>query len=249
MTDQIDAVVIDAVVVETEVVDVLKAMESVPSTSTSEEFESTFREVEGFLKGFKAAVSKLRQLKREIVSIEKNLNKHEERRARRKMAAYDENGNKRKNGFSLENNLISDELSDFICYEKGKPISRSEVTRRLTAYVKEHVLQDQADKRYVNLDTDAGIKLKDLLSEVLDKEGNPARLTIITMNKFVNKHYVGKVEPPKDATETTDVATTEAKVETTEVEVTSTEEKMAASKEEPLRRKKILKKKISAVPV
>lgn len=206
---------------------------NVASTSTSEEFENTFRDIETFMKSFKSAVTKLRQLKREIVSIEKALSKHEERRHRRKMAAFDEHGNKRKNGFSLENNLISDELSDFIGYDHGKPISRSEVTRRLTAYVKEHKLQDEKDKRFVNLDTDAGKKLETLLSNIIDKEGNPTRLTIITMNKFVNKHYVGKVEPPKDDEVSTTSDDSYPKEE---------EEKMAASKSIPIK-KKILKKK------
>lgn len=218
-------------------------VDSVASTTTSDEFENTFRDIENFMKGFKSAVSKLRQLKREIVSIEKSLNKHEQRRARRKMASLDENGNKRKNGFSLENNLISDELAKFIGYELGKPISRSEVTRRLTAYVKENTLQDQADKRYVNLDTEAGIKLKNLLSEVVDKEGNPTRLTIITMNKFVNKHYIGKVEPPKTEDES-EQKNSETESETPKV---VEGEKMAASKDTPLIKKKILKKKISPV--
>ena len=207
---------------------------NVASTSTSEEFENTFRDIETFMKSFKSAVTKLRQLKREIVSIEKALTKHEERRQRRKMAAFDEHGNKRKNGFSLENNIISDELADFIGYEHGKPISRSEVTRRLTAYVKEHKLQDDKDKRFVNLDTDAGKKLEKLLSTIVDKEGNPTRLTIITMNKFVNKHYIGKVEPPKDD----EVSTTSDDSDPKEV----SEEKMAASKSIPIK-KKILKKK------
>ena len=136
------------------------------------------------------------------------------------------NGNKRKNGFSLENNLISDELSDFIGHERGKPISRSEVTRRLTAYVKKNELQDQDDKRFVNLDTEAGQKLKDLLSDIVDKEGNPCRLTIITINKFVNKHYVGKVEPAKETSTTSEESSSDAKEE-----APPTEEKMAAKKE------------------
>ena len=222
--------------------------DNVESSTTSEAFETTFREIENFMKDFKGAVSRLRHLKREIISIEKNLKKHEDRRARRKRSVLDENGNKRKNGFSLENNLISDELADFIGYPKGTPISRSEVTRRLTAYVKLHNLQDPEDRRYVNLDTDAGIKLKELLSDVIDKEGNPARLTIITINKFVTKHYVGKIA------KVTEVLDTEAKVQSTDDEKTSEKpsekpsEKMASKKDLPVTmKKKVLKKKSAIV--
>ena len=212
---------------------VAEATEEVFNSSTSEAFDSTFRDIEKTLKEFKTAVAKLRQLKREIVTMEKSLRKHEERKARRKRASLDEYGNKRKNGFSLENNIISDELCEFIGHPKGSPISRSEVTRRLTAYVKEHNLQDPEDKRYVNLDTDAGVRLKNLLSEVVDKENNPCRLTIITINKFISKHYVGKVEKVEEGTE--------AVVEEDQGD------KMAASKDITMvKKKKLLKKKVIA---
>lgn len=216
---------------------VIDISENVDSTTTSEAYDATFRDVENIFREFKTAISKLRQLKREIVTMEKSLRKHEERKARRKRASLDENGNKRKNGFSLENNIISDELCDFIGHPKGTPISRSEVTRRLTAYVKEHELQDPQDKRYVNLDTDAGIKLKNLLSEVLDKEGNPCRLTIITINKFISKHYVGKVE--KVVEETPSPVEASSPIE-------ESGDKMAASKNITLK-KKLVKKKTAAV--
>lgn len=207
--------------------------QNVESTTTSETFDAAFKDIEGIMKEFKGAVSRLRQLKREIVSMEKSLRVHEERRARRKRAALDENGNKRKNGFSLDNNLISDELADFIDYERGKPISRSEVTRRLTAYIKTHDLQDKDDRRRVILDSEAGQKLKTLLSDIVDKDGNPTQLTIITLNKFVNKHYIGKCAP---------TSTVEEPAE----EKTGEEEQLAAKKGVVIKKKKILKKKVAA---
>lgn len=231
-------------------------VENVESSSTSEAYESTFKEIESFLKDFKGAVSRMKTLKREIVSMEKSLRKHEERKERRKRASLDENGNKRKNGFTLENNLISDELADFIDYEHGKPISRSEVTRRLTSYVKKHELQDPDDRRYVNLDTEAGKKLRTLLSDIVDNDGNPTRLTIITINKYVNKHYVGKVTPPieeiklevKEVVETKPVKEEEdeTKAAKEEVENKAEKEKMAATKKSSIKKKKLIKKKVAA---
>ena len=221
-------------------------VESVESTSTSEAYESTFKEIETFLKDFKHAVSRMKNLKREIVSMEKALRKHEERKERRKRASLDENGNKRKNGFTLENNLISDELADFIGHEHGKPISRSEVTRRLTAYVKEHKLQDQEDKRYVNLDTEPGQKLKELLSDIVDNDGNPTRLTIITINKYVNKHYIGKVVPPKEEPKEETKENIETSKAEAEIEDKAEKEKLAATKKSGVKKKKLLKKKVAA---
>lgn len=212
--------------------------ESVETTLTSEAFEVAFSKLETILKEFKTATSSLRQLKREIVSMEKSLKKFEDKKARRRKAAtLDEHGNKRKNGFNRENNLISDELADFIGWDHGKPISRSEVTRRLTTYVKDNQLQDPENRRFVNLDGDAGQKLKSLLSDIVDESGNPVRLTIITINKYVNKHYVGKVVEEAPAVE--QVAEVQAVEPVSEVP-----ESVESSETDSVpKKKKLLKKK------
>jgi chromatin remodeling complex protein RSC6 len=54
---------------------------------------------------------------------------------------------------------ISDALSDFFGLPRGSELARTEVTKRITAYVKEHNLQDPADKRKINPDA----KLKSIL--------------------------------------------------------------------------------------
>ena len=54
---------------------------------------------------------------------------------------------------------ISDALSDFFGLPHGSEVARTEVTKRITAYVKENNLQDPADKRKINPDA----KLKSIL--------------------------------------------------------------------------------------
>lgn len=210
--------------------------------TTSEVFEATFVNIDNIMKEFKSTLLKLRKLRSEIAMMERSLKKHDDRRNRRKLSNVDKDGNKRPNGFNIENNLITDELADFIGCERGKPVSRTEVTRRLTAYVKENKLQDKDDGRCVNLDSDAGKKLKSLLSEIVDKDGKPTRLTIITINKFVNKHYIGKVPVTEDKLPVTESKEIEKVDDDKTIDTEISEEKLAANKKTVIKKKLKIKR-------
>lgn len=203
---------------------------------TSDAFNQLFVELEDLLKQTKALSTRFRSMHREIVHMEKKARKADERKNRRRLANLDENGNKKKNGFSLENNLISDELSDFIGWERGKPISRGKVTSLLSSYVKDNGLQYEKDRRIVKLDSEAGQKLKDLLSDIVDAEGNPTDLTIITMNKFIKKHFVGKVDEPSDDSQVSEPESSE-----TVAHVEPPAEEIPQPKDLPEKKKKLKK--------
>ena len=78
---------------------------------------------------------------------------------------------------------ISDELAKFLGLQKGEEIARTEVTKRITAYCKEHNLQKQEDKRQINADT----SLKKLLR--LNKGDE---LTFFNLQKYMKVHYPKK---------------------------------------------------------
>jgi chromatin remodeling complex protein RSC6 len=59
----------------------------------------------------------------------------------------------------------------------GKPIPRTEVTKRLWAYIKKHGLQDKKNKRMINADA----TLKPVF-------GGKATVNMFEMTKLVNKH-------------------------------------------------------------
>ena len=59
----------------------------------------------------------------------------------------------------------------------SKPIPRTEVTKRLWAYIKKNKLQDQKNKRMMNAD--------DTLKSVF---GGKATVNMFEMTKLVNKH-------------------------------------------------------------
>lgn len=69
---------------------------------------------------------------------------------------------------------VSDELA--LVVGKG-PLARTEVTKKLWAYIKKHKLQDPKNKRNINPD--------DSLRKVL---GNKKSVDMFEMTKLVNKH-------------------------------------------------------------
>ena len=59
----------------------------------------------------------------------------------------------------------------------AKPLPRTEVTKKLWAYIKKNNLQDKKDKRSINADD----KLKPIF-------GKKAQVTMFEMTKLVSKH-------------------------------------------------------------
>jgi len=69
---------------------------------------------------------------------------------------------------------ISDSLAKVV---GNKPIPRTEVTKKLWAYIKKNSLQDPANKRMINADEN----LKDIF-------GKKKQVSMFEMTKLVNKH-------------------------------------------------------------
>jgi chromatin remodeling complex protein RSC6 len=73
----------------------------------------------------------------------------------------------------------SDTLADVV---GSKPIPRTEVTKRLWAYIKKNKLQDQKNKRMIKAD--------DTLKAVF---GGKSTVNMFEMTKLVNKHLKAKL--------------------------------------------------------
>lgn len=107
---------------------------------------------------------------------------------------------------------ISPELCNFLDLEKGSEIPRTEVTKRLCAWVKKHPVKNDKDKRIINIGCRAAAPLKKIMSEIPSEDKK--KFTCFTMQKYIQHHYL------KDEVET------EAEVE----KETTTEKKPSASK-------------------
>ena len=78
---------------------------------------------------------------------------------------------------------ISEELSDFLGLEKGELYSRQIITKTINKYVKDNELQNPENRRYILLESEAGLKLKALLRD----PDQP--LTFFNIQRYLKVHY------------------------------------------------------------
>lgn len=106
-------------------------------------------------------------------------------RRRRAPAVVDENAPKKAPSGIVKPTNISDEMCSFMGKPAGTQLARTEVTKFITGYIKQHNLQDSVSKRNINPDA----KLKSLLA-IPDGEV----LTYFNLQKYMKVHF------PKPAT-------------------------------------------------
>ena len=78
---------------------------------------------------------------------------------------------------------VSDELRTFLKIDKDDLIARTEVTKRINAYCKEHDLQDIKDKRKL---------LPDATLKKLLRVGKGDELTFFNLQKYMKVHFPNK---------------------------------------------------------
>jgi inorganic triphosphatase YgiF len=88
-------------------------------------------------------------------------------------------GNRAPSGF-VKPTLISKELADFLGKPVGTEWARTEVTREINAYIRQHSLQDKENGRKINPDA----KLRSLLQL---KKGD--ELTYFNLQKYMSPHF------------------------------------------------------------
>ena len=91
-------------------------------------------------------------------------------------------GNKAPSGFAKPA-PISKELCDFLGKDVGSELARTEVTKLLNAYIKQHNLQDEKNKRSINPDK----KLQALL-----KVQKGESVTYFNLQKYMKAHFPKK---------------------------------------------------------
>lgn len=104
-----------------------------------------------------------------------------------------DNARKSPSGFAKPNK-ISDELCDFIGVPHGTEKSRTDITRYINAYVKEHNLNKPSNRRVILPDE----KLKKIF-----KINNDEDVTFFVLQRLISHHFPtagSKVAPPAAAT-------------------------------------------------
>merc|ERR1711934_342914 len=122
--------------------------------------------------------AELSQLVAEVKNVQKQVNKSV--KETEKINKKKKDRPKREPSGFAKPTKISQELCDFLKKPSGTEMARTEVTKYLTSYIKEHKLQFEEDKRKINPD----VKLKKLLN--LKKEDE---VTYFNLQKYMKPHF------------------------------------------------------------
>mgnify|MGYP001988569258 CR=1 FL=1 len=123
------------------------------------------------------------QLKTIFPTVHQKYLKESARKNRRKKRVQDPNKPKRAPSGFAKPALISSQLCSFLGKTEGTEMARTEVTKFLTTYIKEHNLQDPTNKRRILPDK----KLGKLLNAKKDEE-----VTYFNLQKYMKVHYPNK---------------------------------------------------------
>lgn len=145
---------------------------SQPGSELAEQFSD-------FMAKLQQVCAAMSSLKSEFRSLEKKATR--ELKAANKAAAKKKrkSGNRQPSGF-VKPTLISQELANFLGKPHGTQMARTEVTREINGYIRQHKLQDKDNGRIIRPDS----KLKTLL-----KIGKDDELTYFNLQKYMSPHF------------------------------------------------------------
>lgn len=136
--------------------------------------------------GFTEFLSKLQALTTQIASLKTEFRALEKRSVRELKAAQKANAKRKRkstnrapSGF-VKPTLISNELAGFLNKPVGTEMARTEVTREINGYIREHNLQDKENGRKINPD-------KKLASLLKIKSGD--ELTYFNLQRYMSPHF------------------------------------------------------------
>ena len=151
-----------------------------PVQNTVENYASEFTHLLGQLKTLSTALKELTaytaKLEKRVAKDQRAVQKRVNGKRRRT------NPNASPSGFSKPG-PVSDELRSFLKLGKDELIARTEVTKRINAYCKEHGLQGKEDKRVLKPDK--------TLTKLL-RIGKGDELTFFNLQKYMKVHFPNK---------------------------------------------------------
>lgn len=148
---------------------------------SAENNSDIFEDFQTVLQGLNTFKTQINIMQNQIKLLEKNVKK-QMKNLNKKITKHDNKSAKKSqtlSGFARPSK-VSKELCEFMNKKEGTEIARTEVTRALVTYIKEHNLENIENKKIISPDD----KLKFLLG--IDKE----ELTYFTIQKYMNKHFV-----------------------------------------------------------
>lgn len=141
--------------------------------------EQQFRDILTRIQDFRTLAASLTA---DVRRLQKNVARQvrESNRKNRRRVARSADGAKRPPSGFAKPALISDSLCQFLGRPSGTEMARTEVTKHLTQYIKQHSLQDSENKRRINCDS----ALKSLLN-VSDSD----EVTYFNLQRYMKPHF------------------------------------------------------------
>ena len=154
-----------------------------PSKSPPKEdvCETNFETIWASLNGI---IGQIKTLKGDIKNLEKNYTKKVKELKKNSSRKKKDDPNKPKrapSGFAKPA-IISDDLCDFLSKSHGSEMARTEVTKHLTQYIKNHELQNPKNRKEIKPDT----ALKSILGPLEEKD---KEYTYFNLQKYMKHHF------------------------------------------------------------
>ena len=164
-------------VVAEPVVEVAPAV--VEATTTEPEPVSLNEEFTGLLTEFSTMRTRMTQLASRVRTLQKRVDRELRTAQKASKRRAKKTGNRQPSGFVKPTN-ISSELATFLGKPKDTLMARTEVTREINAYIREHKLQDPENGRRILPDA----KLRKLLGVKTSEE-----LTYFNLQSYMKGHF------------------------------------------------------------
>lgn len=159
--------------------------EVIDASATSAAVDTSFFEqTTAFSTKITQMCSAIAGLKSEFKVIEKRWAR-ELKTAQKKSSKRKRSGEPRAPSGFVKATKISDELASFLGKESGSLMARTEVTREINKYIREHSLQDKTNGRKI---------IPDSKLSVLLKIGEEQELTYFNLQRFMSPHFEKSVK-------------------------------------------------------
>ena len=154
-------------------------VETATETAAEDETADVWSKFSSFLAKLQGVSSQFSSLRTEFRALERDVSRQLKAAQKASAKRKRKSGNRAPSGF-VKPTLISNELAAFLGKPTGTEMARTDVTREINAYIREHNLQNKDNGRIIVPDT----KLKSLLKIKKGEE-----LTYFNLQRYMSPHF------------------------------------------------------------
>ena len=150
-----------------------------------DKYKDLMVKIDEMSKQLKGLSNYVKDLRKENLQLVKELTKQEKKKAKK----AEDRAKKGPSGFARPTD-ITPELAKFLGIPADEKIARTDVTKKITGYVKEHNLQQVDNKRVILLKGKYGKALAKVLSPIVDPvTGDSVDLTFFNLQRYLKHHF------------------------------------------------------------